>query len=174
MQGPLDTKITFFWDVTSYSLVDRYQHFRQICCWPLSTGLFIFQNTTFQRLHSVSVFRYNLLSWAQLIELAPISRHLDQHQDGVYKPSTGQTICESYENINFLKLYTYEALRQRTIMTEIITGEKRYSLWFQQENKFSHFVFWKINRMVFLDKDMKMDNVQQHNICTNAPYSHTF
>lgn len=37
MQGPFDTKITFFCDVMSCSLVDRYQHFRQIlCCWTLS------------------------------------------------------------------------------------------------------------------------------------------
>jgi hypothetical protein len=34
---------------------------------------FIFQNTTFRRLDSVSVFRWNLLSWAQLIGLVPIS-----------------------------------------------------------------------------------------------------
>jgi hypothetical protein len=31
------------------------------------------------------------------------------------------------KNINLLKLYTYEALHQRTIIKEIITGEKRYS-----------------------------------------------
>jgi hypothetical protein len=31
------------------------------------------QNTMFRRLDSVSVFRYNLLSWAQSVELAPIS-----------------------------------------------------------------------------------------------------
>jgi hypothetical protein len=31
--------------------------------------LFIFQNTTFRKLDSVSVFRWNLLSWAQSIEL---------------------------------------------------------------------------------------------------------
>jgi hypothetical protein len=31
------------------------------------------ENTAFQRLDSVSVFKYNLLSWAQETELAPIS-----------------------------------------------------------------------------------------------------
>jgi hypothetical protein len=35
-------------------------------------------------------------------------------------------------------------------------------------------VFWKINRTLFLDKDRLMDNVQQHNICTNVPSSKTF
>jgi hypothetical protein len=31
--------------------------------------MFIFQSTTFRRLDSASVFRQNLLSWAQTIEL---------------------------------------------------------------------------------------------------------
>jgi hypothetical protein len=38
-----------------------------------TTVLFIFQNTTFRKLDSVSVFGQNPLSWAQSIELAPIS-----------------------------------------------------------------------------------------------------
>jgi hypothetical protein len=59
------------------------------------TVLFILQNTTFRRLDSVSLFRQNLLSWTQSIVLFPISGHLYQHQDGVYKPITAQTICES-------------------------------------------------------------------------------
>jgi hypothetical protein len=33
--------------------------------------------------------------WAQATELVPISGHLYQHRDGVYKPSTTQTICKS-------------------------------------------------------------------------------
>jgi hypothetical protein len=44
-----------------------------LCFWTSSIVLFIFQNTTFQRLDSVFVFRLNLLSWAQSIELVPIS-----------------------------------------------------------------------------------------------------
>jgi predicted membrane protein len=36
-----------------------------------NTVLFIFQNTTFRKLDSVSVFRLNLFSWAQSIELVP-------------------------------------------------------------------------------------------------------
>jgi hypothetical protein len=52
-----------------------------LCFWKLSivlslsknTVLFIFQNTTFRRLDSVSIFRQNLLSWAQSTELVPIS-----------------------------------------------------------------------------------------------------
>jgi hypothetical protein len=35
--------------------------------------LFLFKYTAFRRLDSVSVFRYNLLSWAQSIKLVPIS-----------------------------------------------------------------------------------------------------
>jgi hypothetical protein len=57
------------------------------CCWTLSvilslsknTVLLIFQNTTFRRLDSVSVFRLNLLSWAQSIELVPISGPFSKH-----------------------------------------------------------------------------------------------
>jgi hypothetical protein len=41
--------------------------------------VFIYK-TKFWRLESVSVFRWNLLSWAQSIELVPISEHLHQHQ----------------------------------------------------------------------------------------------
>jgi hypothetical protein len=35
------------------------------------------------------------LGGAPSIELVPISGYLCQHQDGVYKPNTAQTICES-------------------------------------------------------------------------------
>jgi hypothetical protein len=35
--------------------------------------------TAFWRLNSVSGFRWNLLSWAQSIELVPISEHQHQH-----------------------------------------------------------------------------------------------
>jgi hypothetical protein len=36
--------------------------------------LFLFKNTTFQRLDSVIVFRWNLLCCAQSVELVPVSR----------------------------------------------------------------------------------------------------
>jgi hypothetical protein len=62
----------------------------------------------------------NLLNWTQSIELVPISGPLCQLQDWVYKPNTEQTICENQENIKLLKLHTYEALHQRSIMIEII------------------------------------------------------
>jgi hypothetical protein len=36
----------------------------------------------------------------------------------------------------------YEALHQRTIKTEIITGEMKYSIWYQhKKNKFSHSIY---------------------------------
>jgi hypothetical protein len=38
-----------------------------------SSCFYLKQNTTFRRLDSVSVFRWNLLSWVQSIELVPIS-----------------------------------------------------------------------------------------------------
>jgi hypothetical protein len=40
--------------------------------------VFYLKHMTFQRLDSVSVFRWNLLSWAQSIELVPIS--IDEHR----------------------------------------------------------------------------------------------
>jgi hypothetical protein len=73
-----------------------------LCFWTLSTVLFYLKTpfcsylkTMFRRLDSVTFFRWNLLSWAQSIELVPISGHIYQHQDGVYKPNTAQSICES-------------------------------------------------------------------------------
>jgi hypothetical protein len=49
------------------------------------------------------------------------------------------------KNINLIKPYTYEALHQRTITIEIITGEKRYSLWYHhKKNKFCHSIYtWR-------------------------------
>jgi hypothetical protein len=38
----------------------------------------------------------------------------------------------------------------------------------ETESSLRNVVFWKINRMVFLDTDKTMDNVQKHNICTNS------
>jgi hypothetical protein len=40
----------------------------------------------FQRLGSVSIYRWNLLSWAQSIQLVPISRHQQQHKIGYIEP----------------------------------------------------------------------------------------
>jgi hypothetical protein len=70
---------------------NKYLLLQILCCWTLSLVLslsknpvlFIFQNTTFRRLDSVSIFRQNLLSSTQSIELVHISGHLHQHQAGV-------------------------------------------------------------------------------------------
>jgi hypothetical protein len=49
-------------------------------------------NTTFRRLDSVSVFRLNLLSWVQSIELVPISGILTQcFGDWILSPSSGKS-----------------------------------------------------------------------------------
>jgi hypothetical protein len=63
-------------------------------CLYLKSVLFIFQNTAFWILDSVSVFRYNLLSWAQMIELVPVSGQIldkDKTMDNVQK----HNICTS-------------------------------------------------------------------------------
>jgi hypothetical protein len=41
-------------------------------------------------------------------------------------------------------------------------------------DRFQSLKFWNINRMLFLDKNRTMDNVQNRNICTNVPSSQTF
>jgi hypothetical protein len=46
---------------------------------------FLMRSTLTKRLDSVSVFRWNLLSWAQSIELVPICGHQHQHRIG-YTP----------------------------------------------------------------------------------------
>jgi hypothetical protein len=60
--------------------------------WPFSS-FYLKQYTTFRRLDSVSVFRWNLLIWAQSVELVPISGHQHQHKtryvkEPLHTPST--------------------------------------------------------------------------------------
>jgi hypothetical protein len=43
------------------------------------------------------------------------------------------------------------------------------SPYLRTESSLRNFVFWNINRTVFLDKNKTIDNVQKHNICTNVP-----
>jgi hypothetical protein len=52
------------------------------------------QNITFWRLNSVSLFRWNLLSWAEPIELLPISGH--QHQSQSYFTTDGHSASLSW------------------------------------------------------------------------------
>jgi hypothetical protein len=49
---------------------------------------FYLKHTTFRRLNSVSIFRWNLLSWAQSIELFPISGY-QQSQNHNYFTTGG-------------------------------------------------------------------------------------
>jgi hypothetical protein len=44
----------------------------------------------------------------------------------------------------------------------------------EAESSLQNVVFCNVNRMVFLDKDRIIDNVQKCNICTNVPLSQTF
>jgi hypothetical protein len=88
-----------------------------------NTFLFISQNTTFRRLDFVSVFRSNLLSRAQSIELVPNSGDTCRRRQN----PISETLC-----------------------------------------------FEKISRTLFLDTDRTMDNVQNHNICTNVASAQTY
>jgi hypothetical protein len=56
------------------------------------SACFYLKHTTLRRVDSVSVFKWNLLSWAQSIGLVPTSRHQHQHSTGYinqahHKPS---------------------------------------------------------------------------------------
>jgi hypothetical protein len=53
-----------------------------LCFWTICIVLFFLFKTTFRRLDSICVFRWNLLSLAQSIELLPISGHQHQHKIG--------------------------------------------------------------------------------------------
>jgi hypothetical protein len=73
--------------------------------------VFYLKHTSFRRLDSVSVFRWNLLSWAEPIELVPISGHQYQHEIGYinqaqHKPSA--RVKTNIENI-CKELHTHEA-----------------------------------------------------------------
>jgi hypothetical protein len=47
-----------------------------------SSSNFFYLKHAFQRLDSVSDFRWNVLSWAQFVELVPISGQQQQHKMG--------------------------------------------------------------------------------------------
>jgi hypothetical protein len=53
--------------------------------------VFYLKHTTFRRLYSVSVFRWNLLSWDQSIELVPISGH--QHLSLMLRSTVSRLVC---------------------------------------------------------------------------------
>jgi hypothetical protein len=50
----------------------------------------------------------------------------------------------------------------------------RFYLKTETESSFRKVVFWKMNRMVFLDKDRTVDNVQKRSICFNVPSPQSF
>jgi hypothetical protein len=110
--------------------VKQYFLVQIFCFWTLSIVLSLSKNTSVYFSKHVSETGFCLLEKpAQLcpIDIPPDTRASPKM--GVYKPNRAQTICESKENIKLLKLHTYdEALHQRGMSTEIITGEKQYSL----------------------------------------------
>jgi hypothetical protein len=86
-----------------YHGLSQRSHVQVLCFLTLSSVLFLLEHTVFQRLDSVSVFRWNLLSWTQSIELAPISGNQHQHKAGCiyqvqHKPSA--RIKTNIKNIN--------------------------------------------------------------------------
>jgi hypothetical protein len=82
----------------------------------------IFQTTAFRRPDYISVFRWNQLSWAQSIELVPISWHQHQHELGYINQAQYKPSARVKTNVN-KELHTYEALHQRIIRIEVIIGE---------------------------------------------------
>jgi hypothetical protein len=75
-------------------------------------------------LKTVSVFRWNLLSWAQSIELVSISGRLHQHKIGYTNQAQHKPSARFKRNIkNIKKLDTYEAYHQSTVRIDVITRE---------------------------------------------------
>jgi hypothetical protein len=66
---------------TLFSLIS-YKYYNYCVSEHTRCLVFFLFKATFRRLDSVSVFRWNLLSWAQCIELDPISGHQHQHKTG--------------------------------------------------------------------------------------------
>jgi hypothetical protein len=72
-------------------------------------------------MESVSVFRWNLLSWAQLI---PISGHLHQHKMGYTNQAQHKSSARVKTKIRIIKnLHMHEALHQITVSIDVINRE---------------------------------------------------
>jgi hypothetical protein len=65
-------------DDRMYYQEDKYIWKKYCVSGHYTSSCFCLKSTKFRRLDSVSVFRWNLLSWSQSIELVPISGH--QHR----------------------------------------------------------------------------------------------
>jgi hypothetical protein len=77
-----------FYQYVNLGVFIRYISYYNYCVsghYPSSC--YYLQHPMFQRLGSVSIFRWNLLSWAQSIQLVPISRHQQQHKTGYINPT---------------------------------------------------------------------------------------
>jgi hypothetical protein len=96
----------------------------------------MFKNTAFRRLGSISVFRQNLLSWAQSIELVPISGRLYQPQDGYasqaqHKPSARVDTKQNIKNSTRMN-YHDRSYHWRD----------EFSVWYQhKKHKFLHLIY---------------------------------
>jgi hypothetical protein len=70
------------------------------------TSCFYLKHTTFRRADSISAFRWNLLSWAQSIELIPISGHQHQHKAEYINQTQHNLSTEVKTNIT--ELHTHD------------------------------------------------------------------
>jgi hypothetical protein len=142
--------------------------------------------------HNISETGFYLRLQVEPAQLGPIDRASPYLRTSVPAPRWGTQAKHSTNHLRELrkqgiilkKKHTSEALHQRTIKTEIITGEMKYSLWYQhKKNNFSHSVYTgqscsfltpAVIMGVQIDKDSTMHKVQKHNICTTVPLSQTF
>jgi hypothetical protein len=99
------TKIPPLVSIVSQMNPDHTPSLQLLCFWTLSivlslsknTVLFIFQNTTFRRL--------NLLSWAQSIELVPISGHCTSTKMGYTSQAQHNSSARAKKTLIFLFLF---------------------------------------------------------------------
>jgi hypothetical protein len=116
-------------------------HFLQLLCfWTLSIVLSLSKNTIlFIFRNNISETGFCLRLQVKPTQLVPIDRGSPYLRTPV--PATRWGIPSQAKHkpsarakkILIFKLCMYEALHQRTITIEIITGERRYNLWYQHK-----------------------------------------
>jgi hypothetical protein len=103
------------------------------CFWTLSIVLFLFKTQRFGD-WIVSVFRWNLPSWAKTAKLVPISGHVYQHQ--ITQNTEGNTFTEWILCLILTKYNTNEenfvfSLRHKIVLT---LSQLNLTLWRKQES----------------------------------------
>jgi hypothetical protein len=112
--------------------------------------MFLFQNTEFRRLDSVSVFKWNLLSWAQSIKISPVSGH--QHNRGYINYHSRNHLRElrktlknstrvSPSTYDHTMFHGYSSQNQSTMRIGVITRETNSLYGANSKTPFPHLIY---------------------------------